>query len=233
MHSSVQQLLEVQRVDREIRFLSEARRLRPLELEADRKKLGLARGAVDSIAQEIRRLRLEVDRGELEIRQSDAEIQKLNVTLNTIKTNQEYTIVKEQIRRQEESRGKLEESVLEKLGELDKFEARRKELARELEEQERTYQRREAEVEEILKGLGEQIAALQKERGELTRGIDPQHLLLYERILEHHGDFAISQVRDFICQGCFMTVTTQQVNLLMLAQELVQCRNCSRLLYLG
>ncbi|MBN1443076.1 MAG: hypothetical protein JXA90_10215, partial [Planctomycetes bacterium] len=33
-------------------------------------------------------------------------------------------------------------------------------------------------------------------------------------------------------QGCHMTVTPQSITVLMLGKELVQCRNCSRLLYL-
>ena len=36
----------------------------------------------------------------------------------------------------------------------------------------------------------------------------------------------------FFCQGCYMRVTKQELTQLSLAQELLTCRSCSRLLYL-
>ena len=126
----------------------------------------------------------------------------------------------------------VEEEVLERLSESDQLEERRQEIKRELEENESIYSRREEEVSEVVQGLDKQIDQFSQEREKLTVDVDPQHLTLYERILERNKNSAISVVRDSICQGCFMTVTSQNVTLLMLGRDLVQCRNCSRLLYI-
>ena len=64
-------------------------------------------------------------------------------------------------------------------------------------------------------------------------GVDTDHLELYERIFAHLGDAAICTVTDEICQGCFHSVTKQEISLLILSEEFVQCRSCNRLLFLG
>jgi predicted nucleic acid-binding Zn-ribbon protein len=232
MHPSVEELLAVQKVDSATRFLREGMRLRPLELEDDRKKVAASRAMVEATEAEMKALRQEADRGELDIKTSDQEIGRLNVALNSAKTNQEYAVLREQIQRQAEARSKREEEVLEHLGRIDQLGEERDQLKRELEENEKIYRRREEEVAEVIRGLEKQVEELTRQREALVEDVDPQHLSLYQRILDRHGNFAISAVKDSICQGCFMTVTAQNVSLLMLGRELVQCRNCSRILYL-
>jgi hypothetical protein len=232
LHPSVEQLLKVQEVDSQILFLRESLRLRPLELEDDRRKVVDTKKNLEGALLEIKKGRMDSDRREVDVKKADAEIDKLNVALNQAKTNQEYTIFKEQIKRQEEQRGKAEEEVIEKLTQLDSLESTRKALATKLEMEERSFRKKESEVQEIVKGIKDQLQVLEATRGELMSGIDREHLRTYERVLQRHNNFAIARVESQVCHGCFMSVTTQEVNLLMQGQ-LLQCKSCSRLLYLG
>lgn len=231
MNPSIEKLLKLQEVDSESFLLEESRRVRPLELEDDRKKVAEARKALEDVAAEIKRLKIESDRGELDVRRADAEIEKYRIALNQTKSNQEYTILKEQIRRQEELRGAAEEEVLGKLTRIDVLEAERKTLAERLAADEENLRRRTAEVAEIVRGIERQLARLAEERKRLAADIDKDHLAIYERILARHRNFALAKVEGQICQGCYISVTTQDVNLLLQGQ-FVQCRSCSRLLYL-
>ena len=105
MHPSVEQLLKVQEVDSQSVFLNEAMRLRPQELADEQKKVAVAQAVADGISAEITQLRKEFDQRELEIKNCDAQIEKLTITLNIAKTNQEYSVLRDQIERQKESRG--------------------------------------------------------------------------------------------------------------------------------
>ncbi len=232
MHPSVEQLLKVQGIDSEMRFLREAMRLRPQELGDERKRLVTSKAAAEATQEEIRKLRMEVDKGELEIKGCDAEIEKANITLNTVKNNQEYAVLKAQICRLKEEQGVIEEHVLTELTELDQLGGRRDVLEKALAEEEKTFSRREAEVSEVIQGLQGQVDKYLERREAYCADIDREHLALYGRILAHHGDTAISLVKDKICQGCHMTITSQNISMLMLGKELLQCKNCSRLLYL-
>jgi predicted nucleic acid-binding Zn-ribbon protein len=38
-------------------------------------------------------------------------------------------------------------------------------------------------------------------------------------------------VVDGVCQGCFISLTAQEINLLLQEDKLISCRNCSRILF--
>ncbi len=87
-------------------------------------------------------------------------------------------------------------------------------------------------MNELLERLEGQLQELRGRRVGLIVGVDPEHLGLYQRVLDRRRNFAIARVEGQICQGCYMRLTPQNVNLLMQAM-FVQCSNCTRLLYLG
>ena len=231
MNSTIEQLLKVQEVDSEIHLVKESLRLRPLELEDDRRRVRETQRALDALDAQIKQLRLESESREMDVRKADQEIEKYNIALNQAKSNQEYSVLKEQIRRQEEQRGKAEEEVLDILTRIDQLDAERKELRSRLAGEEKTLQKRTGEVEQIVSGLQGKLAELNAQREEHAAEIDRDHLKIYERVLARHDNFAIARVEDQVCQGCYISVTAQEVNLLMQGQ-FVQCRSCSRLLYL-
>lgn len=231
MNPSIERLLTVQDVDSEMLFVRESLRLRPSELEEDRGRVRETGKAIEDIVHRVKQLRIESDRRELDVRKADAEIEKLNVVLNQARSNQEYTITKEQIKRHEELRGRAEEEVLEKLTLIDGLEEERKGLVQRLAVEEKALQKKSAEVEEIVRELQTQLGDLERRRADLVQGVDKDHLKMYDRVLARHNNFAIARVEDQICQGCFISITSQDVNLLMQGQ-FVQCRSCSRLLYL-
>jgi predicted nucleic acid-binding Zn-ribbon protein len=232
LHPSIEQLLRVQDVDSQMIFIRESLRMRPLELEDDRRRLQAVKQELEAIGADAKRIKMDADRREVDVKKFDQEIEKLRVALNQAKTNQEYTVLKEQIRRQEEDRGKAEEDVIERLTQLDGLEASRKAQVERVAEEERSFRRKEAEVEEVLKGLRGQLEVLEKRRAELLDGIDREHLKIYERVLARHNNFAIAPVEAQVCQGCYISVTSQEKNLL-LQDQFLQCKSCSRLLYLA
>jgi predicted nucleic acid-binding Zn-ribbon protein len=232
MHPSIERLLRVQEVDSQIIFLREAIRLRPRECEDEQRKLREAKELLESFVAQVKKLRLESDRRELDVRGFDAEIAKLKVALNTAKTNAEYTILREQIKRQEAARGQAEEDVLMKLSEIDELQKRQKELEERVASAEKAYRKKEEEVRQVVAGLTAELNEHLRRRAGLLEGIDKDHLQIYEKLLGHYKDFAIARVEANVCPGCHMSVTQQEVNLLMQG-ELVRCKYCTRLLCLS
>lgn len=231
MHPSIEQLLKVQEIDSQAIFLRESSRLRPRELDEDRRKVAEGKVAIEAIAAQIKRIKMDASQREMDVKKSDGEIEKIKVALNQAKSNSEYTIYREQIKRQEEIRSKLEDEVIGMLTQIDERELKRKEQAEKLEIAEKTLKKKEAEVAELVKGMQEQLTAFEARRGGLLVGIDPENLKLYERVLQRHNNFALARVEGQVCHGCYMSVTSQEVNLLLQGQFL-QCKSCSRILYL-
>jgi len=231
MNSSIDQLLKVQEVDSEMILLRESLRMRPREIEDDRKKSQDTRQALEALVAKIKQFRMESDRREVDVKKCDAEIEKYNVAMNQAKSNQEYTIIKEQIKRQEDLRAKAEEEVIEKLTQIDAVEAERKATASRLVTEEKGLQKKTAEVDEMVRGMQKQLGILEEQKATLLVGVDRDHMRIYERVLARHNNFALARVEDQVCHGCYIAVTAQDVNLLMQGQ-FVQCRSCSRILYL-
>ena len=231
MNPLIEPLLRLQEVDSDILILKESLRLRPRELEDERRKVEEAQRALESLQAQVKRLRMESDRRELDVKKCDSEIEKLQVARNQTKSNQEYAIFQEQIKRQEELRDQGEEEVLQKLTEIDGLEANRKVLVEKLGQETAVLHKKETQVEAALKDMREQLAKFEAKRAELSGSIDKENLKTYERVFARHNNFAVACVEGQVCQGCFISVTTQEVNLLMQGQ-FIQCKSCSRILYL-
>ena len=119
MHASIERLLKVQEVDSQRLFLEEAIRRRPLELEDERRKLSAAEERVAAIEARMKEVKISADQRELDVRGFDKEIEKITVARNQAKSNNEYALYGEQIKRQEGMRSVAEEEVLTGLTELD------------------------------------------------------------------------------------------------------------------
>ena len=239
MHPSLEKLLDVQKLDRETRLLEEAKVRRPMELNDEKRKLAAGQETAGGVADEITACRLNIDKGELNINELEGEIQKSKIAMNGAKSNTEYSIFQEQIAKNDENKGAKEEEVLELLTLLEKLQSKKTEVERDLADMEKSYQRKETEVLGLVKELEEKVGGLKGERGQLAEEIISDHLDLYERINKKVDSDCIvaaeesaDEVGVHFCQGCYMTVTKQELNQLALAQDLLTCRSCSRLLYL-
>ena len=155
MHPSLEKLLDVQKLDRETRLLEEAKVRRPMELNDDKRKVAAGKQVVGGVEEEITACRLNIDKGELNIKEFEEEIQKSNIAMNGAKSNTEYSIFQEQIAKNEESKGEKEVEVLELLTLLENLQGKKAEVERELADLEKAYQRKESEVLGLVKELEE------------------------------------------------------------------------------
>jgi len=96
-------------------------------------------------------------------------------------------------------------------------------LKREWEQRQETLRPRKGEVETVL-------AKLRGDRNGLAQQIDSEDLNTYERIRLARGQ-AVVKVERGRCLGCHVTVPTSQWQKAK-AGDVIQCNNCSRILYL-
>ncbi len=75
-----------------------------------------------------------------------------------------------------------------------------------------------------------ELAGLKGERSRLAQQIDSEALNIYERIRPARGQ-AVVKVERGRCLGCHITVPTSQWQKAK-SGDLIQCNNCSRILYL-
>ncbi|MGC8977346.1 MAG: C4-type zinc ribbon domain-containing protein, partial [Candidatus Ratteibacteria bacterium] len=83
-----------------------------------------------------------------------------------------------------------------------------------------------------IENLKKEIEEKKREREELVKRIEFKLYNLYEKIKKTKKDkIAIVKAENGICGGCFMTLPTYIVEKVKRKKEIVQCENCSRILY--
>ncbi|MBI4584789.1 MAG: hypothetical protein HY717_12305 [Planctomycetes bacterium] len=232
MNDLMKDLLGLQSLDTELILLAALKRTRPQELEKERAMGIQAKQALDHLQQEIKRIKLECDRAELDLKKDQADLEKVQVALNTAKSNQEYQVLRDQIERLKERMGKAEEAILMKMAEIDSLNEEKKAAIDNLAAVEKEFKVKEEELQGFLKELAERANGLEKKRAEKAQIITPDALEVYSRILGRYCDAALAAVENNVCQGCHMSVTTQLITQLMIGRDLIQCKNCMRILYL-
>jgi predicted nucleic acid-binding Zn-ribbon protein len=123
-----------------------------------------------------------------------------------------------------------EDALLGLMSQVEEIEAKVKTTAEELErlkreweQRQETFRPRKSEIETVLAKLG-------GDRNGLAQQIDSEAFNIYERIRLTRGQ-AVVKVERGRCLGCHITVPTSQWQKAK-AGDLIQCNNCSRILYL-
>ncbi|MHC5039312.1 MAG: zinc ribbon domain-containing protein [Planctomycetota bacterium] len=232
MRELIETLIALQEIDLEIRKLHKETEHWPAILTMRGKEVDSRKAEQEKIEEGRAQLRREVDLKELDIKSIEENIVKLNVTLNTVKTNKEYTAILNEIALRKSDISTLEEEILERMEKIDEqkkeLETAKANVQSAQREKEKLEKQAEVEREEIREELGELEDRRKKHLGALPEDIFEQ----YERIAKSRDGLAVVGVVDGVCQGCFINLTAQEINLLMGAENIIHCRNCSRILYL-
>jgi len=78
----------------------------------------------------------------------------------------------------------------------------------------------------------QKIQEVESGRAEAATKVEPESLALYERILKRRGVGAICLIMESNkCSGCNIKLPPAVMHRLMADEELVQCSECSRILY--
>lgn len=182
---------------------------------------------------------VEADRAELDRKARESEIARLREALNRVKTNKEYSAILTQINTDKADNAKLEERVLKAYGSLDQAkdairqlgESRTKEAER-LEGLTAAATAYEASVHGAIEGL-------QAKRQEATENLSATVVKMFDRIAKKHGGEAMARAvqphprrEEYVCEGCNMGVTLEQVSAMQGRDDIQMCHTCGRILYM-
>ncbi len=236
-------LIPLQQLDLEIHRLRTIRNEKPRDLAGQEQKLGRAKENLAAMLDEIKALKLEVQKREHAVREFDDKIAKLTAQSMGAKKNDEYQIFLKEISGVKADKARVEDGLLDLMFQLD--EKAKLEKIREVEvaaaEADHAVAKRKVEAE--MAEVDRQLEDLGSRRRETLAGLDRELLVQYERVLRAKDDgVALAAVvrYDVIeddgprkywgCGGCSVEVTSQMVNDLKKGREVVVCRSCSRLL---
>ena len=158
-------------------------------------------------------------------------LSKYKGQLMEVKTNKEYQAMQHEIQAAEQLVRDQEDRLLERMEEQDT-------LSAELKAAEAALTGAQAEIAAEKKIIESDRAVLDQtlqkhtaDRAALTAQITPAALALFERLSQHRKGVALSEARNGGCVQCNVRLRPQVFNEVRRMDTLIQCDNCSRILY--
>lgn len=222
-------LLGLQEIDLRLDALAARRNALPAELrsiEAAAKAKHDEVAAQKKAAEEAVKERKTI---ELDVKAKQGQVSKLLEQQWSLKTNEAFAALQEEVKNLKAEIEKLEEKILELSYREDELAKQNKALAAEAAQATAAVGTRKTAADQELAKIAKDEEGLREERAKAAGLVEAPLLSRYEQIRKGKGT-AIAAVKDENCQGCHMSIPPQA--LVKIRQgELVACQNCARILY--
>lgn len=228
--TAIQRLTALQDLDRVVREKTEQVQALKKEMEAAENRLAQQRQLAETKRNE--REALDKQRREIEsvIEADEARMKDRRMRLNRVRNERELQALRYEIEQGKEVNRTREEELLALLEAGEVAAATADEATRVLAEIESGAQTQTAEYRQRIRELEAAIAGSMAERERMVAGLETRLLRRYEQIFARRGGMAVVEVRNGICQGCFMNLPPQFFNELQRANDVRTCPNCHRIL---
>ena len=231
MNSDLHKLADLQQVDTRIAALRAEIATLPKEVARIEAKLAGSKAKVEAAQAAIKSDESARRKHESDIKDQQQKISKYRDQSLSVKTNQEYRALLNEIEHAEAEIAKLEDKVLEIMVAADS----RKETLKQAEttlkadtaenEKEKEHARQQTAEDE------KELAELAAQRKDLREGIGDDTLRHYDRVLKLRGS-ALAAVHDNqMCSVCRVILRPQVYQDVMKGEEIMACDSCQRILY--
>jgi len=230
MHTDIEQLLQLEETDREIsRLRAEVAALprRVTEIEA---KLSGINADVEKCRRILKEIETARRKQEGDIQSQQQKISKYRDQMLAVKTNQEYRALGHEIEFAEQEIRLIEDKILEGMLETERRERELKSAEAAQKAQQAEVEREKSQARARTDEDQKRLAALLPERDGLRKGINPDLVRHYDRVLKLRGS-AMAEARDQMCHACHVQLRPQVFLDVMEGKDVLTCESCSRILF--
>lgn len=234
-------LLRLQGTERDLAQLRRRMKTRQNAVSSQEQRITALRDELDALRQSSLDRRKQADSIELDLRQREEHIEKLRVALNSSKTNKEYASILTQINTSRADNAKLEEQALKILSDVDTVKAQAAGVQEKLAAEQARLQEIKASNAAEIEKLQRMIDDLTARRTEAAQGVSPDVLSIFEKMASRYDGEAMAPIDvtgrrpplNYTCGGCYMSLNAEHANVLKTRDEIRQCDNCQRILYMA
>lgn len=230
MHPDLAKLIDLQEADREIARLRAEIAALPKKVAEIEQKLATSKERAEAARAALKADEAGRRRHEGDIQALQQKISKYRDQMLSVKTNQEYKALTDEVEYAQRQIQQLEDKILELMldtdtrqGALQQAESDLKAHTAEIEKEKTEVRARTAEDERTL-------AEWQEKRKHLRGAIDPDTLRHYDRVLKFRGS-AIAEAQNHKCSGCQVMLRPQVYNDVRSNEKIIMCDSCHRILY--
>lgn len=231
MQQDLDKLLELQIIDYDLGELERSKEYLPDMMDNLKHEISEAQLKFETAKSGLEENKLKQKNLELEIGTKEAELQKFQQQMMSIKTNKEYDALVSEIDNIKSNISSFETELLETIDLISNFE---KNIA-EYEEKYRFINDNNTKQLDILQqkidSIGDKVSAKNSERKALSSSIPRQLISIYDRVRHGKGGSAVVAVKKRACGACYKAQTPKKIQDIRKGDRLFTCDNCGRLLY--
>jgi len=230
MHSDLEKLVALQRVEDALRLTKKSLDELPLQRAVLERELTDERGRLDAARAALEQSQKNRRHAESELQALEAKRDKYKSQLMDVKTNKEYTAMLHEIEGVGREVSACEERILVEMEQLESLQAEVEREQQAFKGAERTHRERGGELDTQTRELETRRAGHEAERASVAQGLAGDLLALFERIARSRT-VAVAEAKDGKCQQCHVGLRPQMFVDVKRNDQLVQCPSCSRILY--
>lgn len=231
MQGELSYLIELQQKDLGVDAIEREAQSRDPLIQEVQKKIDALKTNLKSSKEQLSQYQSKKKQLELDVDAKEKLVQKHQSELNSLKSNDAYKAMLEEIKTAKNAVVKIEDEILVVMEKIDAEDKKMKEAdkAAKTEEGSLTSKIKSMEAEKAV--LLDQAKQKKAERDEYAKTIPSALLSQYEMIREKSDGVAIVPMEHNTCGGCNMKMSPAKANDVTKAKNMVLCDNCTRILY--
>jgi uncharacterized protein len=223
-------LANLQEIDKEIDRHTQNMSVLPLEIQNIARNLVVNRRAIGETKERIEKIEKDLRQKEQDLAVEQEKIKRSEKRLLSIKNQKEYNALTREVKLGKKVVAELEESVLALMTELESLKKSLDRKEKEYAEQETSLTEKKQLAEKATAEAEKALSSLQTEKDRTVQHIERTFLSRYENIKKLRG-YALAEMNNGNCSGCHMAVPPQMNIRVLKQEEIIECPNCHRILY--
>ncbi len=230
MSGPAQLFREIHRLRRFAQDLQEQIDRHPRLIQYQRVRLSQQEQAQHDNLEAIKKLQVSIRQKETTLKSTHAQVLKYEKQMETSSSTKEIEAFKHQITHALEACGKLEDEILNEMGEVEERQAKVPDLDKAVAQAREEFSRFEQAQNEKFADWKVQLAQTLAHLKEEEAKIPEKYRAQYDRTLAAMGVETMSPARGRICEACHTEMTIQSYHDLQ-QQHFITCKACGRILY--
>ncbi len=230
MHSDLAKLMDLQQVEGEIARLAAEVAALPKHLQSIEAKLSSAKDRVEKAKAAIKADEMAKRKYESEIQGQHEKIRRFREQSSSVKTNEQYRALMNEISTAEQEIRSLEDKILDCMEDAENKERQVKTAEIDLKAEAAENEKEKVNARALTEKDEKRLAELRQQQTAIRSEIEEDSLRQYDRIAKHRGT-GIAEARDQRCLGCQIMLRPQVFAEVRKAERVIACDSCSRLLY--
>lgn len=231
MPNDLELLLKLQVIDYDLGELERSKEYIPDMMQNLNREIKQSKERLDTERKQLQEAQATRSNLELEIASREAELQKAQQKMMSIKTNKEYDALVAEIDSAKEFISNKETELLETIELIETLDKQISEDESKVEAVEENNAKQLQILQQKINSIGDKVANKENERDEVSARIPRRTLSMYERVRRGKGGTAVVVVKKRACGACYKALTPQKVQEIKKGDRIHTCENCGSLLF--